>query len=105
MWEKLEIEPEFVCNKHLLTDVKQKFKADYYLHMGDRELDRQYALEAEFDFMWQDEAATEPWIAMLKGETDSSDNLSCVSLASLSRAARSSPWLPVAIASTSLGGK
>ena len=76
MWEKLEIEPEFVCNKHLLTDEKQKFKADYYLHMGDRELDRQYALEAEFDFMWQDEAATEPWIAMLKGETDSSDNLS-----------------------------
>ena len=70
MWEKGEIEPEFVCNKHLLTDIKQKFKADYYLHMGDRELDRQYALEAEFDFMWQDEAATEPWIAMLKGEVD-----------------------------------
>lgn len=73
MWEKSNIEVEFVCNKHLLTDIKQKFEADYYLHLGDRELDRQYALEAEFNFMWQDEAATEPWIAMLAGESSGSD--------------------------------
>ena len=34
-----------------------------------RELDRQFALEAEFEFMWMDEAATQPWIAMRNGST------------------------------------
>ena len=65
MWEKAGIEVDFCVNKHLLSDIKQRFEADYYLHMGDRNLDEQFAREAEFSFMWQDEAATEPWLAML----------------------------------------
>ena len=67
MWEKNDIEVDFVSNKHVLIEIKHKFEADYYLHMGDRELDRQFAREAEFDFMWMDEAAGEPWIAMKNG--------------------------------------
>ena len=68
MWEKAGIEVAFTANKHLLSEIKERFEADYYLHMGDRNLDEQFAREAEMDFMWQDEAATEPWIAMLKGD-------------------------------------
>ena len=69
MWERNNIVVDFVSNKHVLTEIKQRFEADYYLHMGDRELDRQFALEAEFEFMWMDEAATQPWIAMRSGTT------------------------------------
>ena len=68
MWKRVNIEVDFTANKHVLGEIKERFEADYYLHMGDRELDRQFAREAEMDFMWQDEAATEPWIAMLNGE-------------------------------------
>jgi hypothetical protein len=69
MWERHNIVVDFVSNKHVLTEIKQRFEADYYLHMGDRELDRQFALEAEFEFMWMDEASTQPWIAMRNGST------------------------------------
>ena len=69
MWEKHNIKVDFVSNKHVLIEIKQQFEADYYLHMGDRELDRQFALEAEFDFMWMDQAATQPWIAMKNGNS------------------------------------
>ena len=64
MWERSEIVVDFVANKHVLMEIKQRFEADFYLHLGDRELDRQFAREAEFDFMWMDEAASEPWIAI-----------------------------------------
>ena len=66
MWERNNIEVDFVSNKHVLIEIKHRFEADYYLHMGDRGLDRQFAREAEFDFMWMDEAATEPWIAVME---------------------------------------
>jgi hypothetical protein len=65
MWERSGIVVDFVANKHVLIEIKQKFEADLYLHLGDRELDRQFALEAEFDFMWMTEAASEPWIDIL----------------------------------------
>lgn len=62
MWARAEIEVDFVAQKHLLTDIRERFEADYYLHMGDRELDRQFALEAGFEFMWMDDVpASEPW--------------------------------------------
>ncbi|MDA0988916.1 MAG: hypothetical protein O2783_07335 [Chloroflexi bacterium] len=67
MWERNNIVVDFVANKHVLTEIKQRFEADFYLHMGDRELDRQFALEAEFEFMWMDEATAQPWIAMRNG--------------------------------------
>ena len=68
MWERAGIEVSFTANKHLLSEIKERFEADYYVHMGDRNLDEQFAREAEMDFIWQDEAATEPWLAMLRGE-------------------------------------
>ena len=61
LWAAHEIEVDFVVSKHMLPDVKAKFEADVYLHIGDREdLDRQYALKAGFDFLWPDEAVAHP---------------------------------------------
>lgn len=62
IWEAAGIEQDFVSAKHLLADVKTKFRADAYWHIGDREdLDRQMALRVGFDFLWPDEAAEKDW--------------------------------------------
>ena len=65
IWEKIDIEPHFVALKHKLDDVKERFQADRYLHIGDRDLDRQLAEAAGFEFLWPDEGAAEPWLAAL----------------------------------------
>jgi hypothetical protein len=46
----------------MLPDIMAKFEADVYVHIGDREdLDKKYALDAGFDFLWPDEALEKPW--------------------------------------------
>ncbi len=62
VWEQANIPVDFVVSKHMLPDVMAKFEADVYYHIGDREdLDKRYALEAGFEFLWPDEAAEMPW--------------------------------------------
>lgn len=62
VWAKHGIEVDFVIPKHMLAEVKAKFEADVYYHIGDREdLDKRYALEAGFEFLWPHEAITKPW--------------------------------------------
>ncbi len=64
IWEQHEIPVDFAVTKHMLPDVKAKFQADVYYHIGDREdLDKKYALEAGFEFLWPDEAMEEPWLS------------------------------------------
>ena len=67
LWEKHNIQADFVSAKHMLDDVKQRFEADSYLHIGDRDLDRQFAEQAGFDFLWTHEAHKEPWLAWFEG--------------------------------------
>ena len=67
LWQNANMEVDFTSLKHLLGDIKTRFDAEWYVHTGDRELDRQFAGEAGFDFIWQDAAAEEPWIAKLNG--------------------------------------
>ena len=67
MWDRHGIEVRFVSSKQNLPDVKSRFSADEYYHIGDTELDRQFALTAGFRFVWMDDGLTEPWI---NGETD-----------------------------------
>ena len=56
------IEVQFAVSKHMLEQVKAKFEADTYVHVGDREdLDKRYALKAGFDFLWPEEAAEQSW--------------------------------------------
>lgn len=63
IWEQHNIPVDFVVSKHMLPDVKAKFEADVYYHIGDREdLDKKPALEAGFEFLWPHEAALEPWL-------------------------------------------
>jgi hypothetical protein len=62
LWDLHNIPVHFVVPKHMLSEVKAKFEADVYYHIGDREdLDKKYALEAGFEFLWPHEAITKPW--------------------------------------------
>ena len=65
IWEKHNIPVDFAVSKQQLPDVMAKFDADVYIHIGDREdLDKKYALEAGFEFLWPDEAILEPWLQL-----------------------------------------
>lgn len=62
IWDEHDILVDFAVSKHMLPEVKAKFEAEVYCHIGDREdLDKRYALAAGFDFLWPDEAAIHPW--------------------------------------------
>ena len=62
IWEQHDIAVDFVVSKQMLPDVKERFEADVYYHIGDREdLDRQYALKAGFEFLWPHEAVAHPY--------------------------------------------
>jgi hypothetical protein len=37
----------------MLDNVKEQFPADRYLHIGDRDLDEQFARQAGFEFLWK----------------------------------------------------
>ncbi len=62
MWADHNIEFDFVAPKHMLEEVKGKFEAERYLHIGDRELDQQVAEKAGFEFLYVDEATSQPWL-------------------------------------------
>jgi hypothetical protein len=62
IWARHNIAIDFAVGKLMLPEVKAKFVADVYYHIGDREdLDRKYALEAGFEFLWPHEAMVQPW--------------------------------------------
>ncbi len=62
IWDQHKIPVDFVVSKHMLPDVKAKFQADVYCHIGDREdLDKKNALDAGFQFLWPHEAILKPW--------------------------------------------
>mgnify|MGYP001393840781 FL=1 len=62
IWDRYNIPVSFVSHKHDLPEVKSRFTAEEYYHIGDTEMDRQFALEAGFHFVWMDAGNTEPWI-------------------------------------------
>lgn len=66
LWDKHEVEVDFVAAKHMLEDVRMRFQAERYVHIGDRELDQQLAERAGFEFWWDHEGAAEPWLAWLE---------------------------------------
>ena len=61
IWDRYRIQVSFISHKHELPDVKSRFPADEYYHIGDTELDRQFAREAGFHFIWMDDGIAEPW--------------------------------------------
>jgi phosphoglycolate phosphatase-like HAD superfamily hydrolase len=70
IWDTHEIEVDFISLKHRLDDVKERFEAERYLHIGDRDLDKQHAEAAGFEFMWVHDAGHEPWLDWLRGLAD-----------------------------------
>ena len=61
IWDQHQIPVDFVVSKHLLAEVKAKFEAEVYYHIGDREdLDKKNALQAGFEFLWPEEAVRMP---------------------------------------------
>ena len=67
IWDKMEIAPDFLARKHMLDEVKGLFTAEKYVHIGDRDLDKQFAEMAGFDFLWMHEAESEPWFEWTNG--------------------------------------
>lgn len=51
MWERLAIRADFTVLKHRLAEVRERFAAAAYYHIGDTEVDERFAREAGFHFL------------------------------------------------------
>jgi len=51
MWERVAIRADFTVLKHRLADVRARFAAAAYYHIGDTEIDERFAREAGFHFL------------------------------------------------------
>ncbi len=51
LWDTHGIEVDFVGGKHHLAELRNQFKANRYIHIGDSDMDRYYAEAAGFEFL------------------------------------------------------
>ena len=65
MWERVAIVADFTALKHRLDDVKSRFPAAAYYHIGDTEVDQFFATAAGFQFLSVDPDAHRAWAAEL----------------------------------------
>ncbi len=61
LWERLDIAADFTVLKHRLADVRARFAAAAYYHIGDTELDERLAREAGFHFLRAEADAHRRW--------------------------------------------
>jgi hypothetical protein len=61
LWEQHQITVDFTVLKHQLADVKARFQAEVYYHIGDTDMDHFYATRAGFHFLKADAAAHQSW--------------------------------------------
>jgi hypothetical protein len=61
MWERLDIRADFTVLKHRLAEVRARFEAAVYYHIGDTEVDERFAHEAGFRFLRADADAHRRW--------------------------------------------
>ena len=59
IWTEYDIVADFTVLKHRLDDVKSRFSAEVYYHIGDTDTDRFYATRAGFLFVAVDAAANQ----------------------------------------------
>ena len=69
MWDRLGIAADFTVLKHRLTDVKERFRAAAYYHIGDTDNDHFFATAAGFEFLRAEAAAHRSWGPALFGGT------------------------------------
>jgi hypothetical protein len=65
IWADAQIEVHFTALKHRLDDVRERFEARRYVHIGDTDVDRHFAVRAGFEFCHVDDVppqGTEGWI-------------------------------------------
>ena len=67
LWERLGIAADFTVLKHRLADVKARFAAAAYYHVGDSDTDARYASDAGFRFLRAEPAAHRAWASELFG--------------------------------------
>ena len=67
LWERLGIAADFTVLKHHLADVKARFAAAAYYHVGDSDTDARYASDAGFRFLRAEPAAHRAWASELFG--------------------------------------
>jgi hypothetical protein len=58
MWERLGIVPHFTALKHRLAEVRARFAAHAYYHVGDTDVDEHFAATAGFAFLRVDAHAS-----------------------------------------------
>jgi hypothetical protein len=68
LWERLAIVPDFTALKHRLAEVRARFAAHAYYHIGDTDLDHDAAVTAGFEFLRADRVAHAAWAARLFGD-------------------------------------
>ena len=68
LWRRLGIAVDFTVLKHRLADVKARFAAAAYYHIGDTDVDDFYATGAGFRFLSADAVAHRAWREELFGE-------------------------------------
>jgi hypothetical protein len=61
LWERLRIRADFTVLKHRLIEVRTRFPAATYYHIGDTETDHVVATDAGFRFLRADAAGHRSW--------------------------------------------
>ena len=61
MWQRLGLAADFTVLKHRLDELRGRFAAAVYYHVGDTELDEHVATLAGFRFLRADAAAHRAW--------------------------------------------
>lgn len=68
IWERLRIAVDFTVLKHRLDDVKARFPATAYYHIGDTDIDDYFATASGFRFLRAEAVAHRSWVAELFAE-------------------------------------
>lgn len=55
LWEAHGVDVHFVGGKHHLPEVRERFRAARYVHIGDTDVDAHFARVADFEFFWSHE--------------------------------------------------
>jgi hypothetical protein len=59
LWAAHGVDVHFVGGKHHLPEVRRRFPADRYVHIGDTDVDAHFARAADFEFFWSHEFAVD----------------------------------------------
>ena len=61
MWQEHGVAVSFTVLKHRLDQVKAEFSAEYYVHIGDTNIDKHYAERNGFEYFFPDTSIDHLW--------------------------------------------